>query len=145
MYAAGCQTGCTIQFDNRLNEQWLFVQHGCQTGCQTVVKPVWQPVWQPAVSCKLGIRVMIIVCYLHTCCTQQPKRSCAQLNVAKTSHVLPVLCKISLKLFLKSDWLNHRLMGHSQVKYGSQVLTNDTRDHQYFVDLPDPLTHCQLR
>ena len=22
-------------FDNRLNEQWLFVQHGCQTGCTT--------------------------------------------------------------------------------------------------------------
>jgi len=26
-----CQTG----FDNRLNEQWLFVQHGCQTGLTT--------------------------------------------------------------------------------------------------------------
>ena len=25
--------GCTTRFDNRLNEQWLFVQHGCQTGC----------------------------------------------------------------------------------------------------------------
>jgi len=22
------------RFDNRLNEQWLFVQHGCHTGCQ---------------------------------------------------------------------------------------------------------------
>ena len=22
---------------NRLNEQWLFVQHGCQTGCQTLL------------------------------------------------------------------------------------------------------------
>ena len=32
---AGCQTGCTTRFDNRLNEQWLFVQHGCQTGCTT--------------------------------------------------------------------------------------------------------------
>jgi len=28
VYAAGC----TTRFDNRLNEQWLFVQHGCQTG-----------------------------------------------------------------------------------------------------------------
>jgi len=37
---AGCQTGCTTRFDNRLNEQWLFVH------------PVVQPVWQPAVSCK---------------------------------------------------------------------------------------------
>jgi len=35
VYTAGCQTGCTTRFDNRLNEQWLFVQHGCQTGCQT--------------------------------------------------------------------------------------------------------------
>ena len=34
VYTAGCQTGCTTRFDNRLNEQWLFVQHGCQTGCQ---------------------------------------------------------------------------------------------------------------
>jgi len=65
-----CQTGCTTRFDNRLNEQWLFVQHGYHTGCQTelynrfdnrvertvcsfntvvkpVVKSVWQPVWQP--------------------------------------------------------------------------------------------------
>jgi len=25
VYTAGCQTGCTTQFDNRLNEQWLFV------------------------------------------------------------------------------------------------------------------------
>jgi len=37
MYTAGCQTGCTAQFDSWLNEQWLteqwlFVQHGCQTG-----------------------------------------------------------------------------------------------------------------
>jgi len=32
------------------NEQWLFVQHGCQT---VFVIPVWQPV----VSCKRGITV----------------------------------------------------------------------------------------
>ena len=37
----GCQKSvkpgltCTTRFDNRLNEQWLFVQHGCQTGSQT--------------------------------------------------------------------------------------------------------------
>jgi len=37
VYTAGCQTGCTTRFDNRLNEQWLFVQHGCQT---VFVKPV---------------------------------------------------------------------------------------------------------
>jgi len=61
VYTAGCQTGCTTRFDNWLNEQWLFVQHGCQTrlttelttGCivyaniQPVVNPVWQPDWQP--------------------------------------------------------------------------------------------------
>ena len=33
MYTAGCQTGCqpgcTTRFDNRLNEQWLFVQPIC--------------------------------------------------------------------------------------------------------------------
>jgi len=34
VYTAGCQTACTTRFDNRLNEQWLFIQHGCQTGCQ---------------------------------------------------------------------------------------------------------------
>jgi len=41
VYIAGCQTGCTTRFDNQLNEQWLFVQHGCQT---VFVKPVIQPV-----------------------------------------------------------------------------------------------------
>jgi len=40
VYTAGCQTGCTIRFDNRLKELWLFVQHGCQT---VFVKPVVQP------------------------------------------------------------------------------------------------------
>jgi len=35
MYTAGYQTCCTTRFDNRLNEQWLFIQHGCQTGCQS--------------------------------------------------------------------------------------------------------------
>jgi len=35
VYTAGCQTGCTTLFDYRLNEQWLFVQHCCQTSCQT--------------------------------------------------------------------------------------------------------------
>ena len=39
VYTADCQIGCTTQFDNRLNEQWLFVQHCCQTGCQTVRQP----------------------------------------------------------------------------------------------------------
>jgi len=36
VYTAGCQTSCTTRYDNWLNEQWLFVQHGCQTlttGC----------------------------------------------------------------------------------------------------------------
>jgi len=27
VYTAGCQTGCTTRYDNRLNEQSLFVQH----------------------------------------------------------------------------------------------------------------------
>jgi len=35
VYTAGCQIGCTTRFDNRLDEQWLFIQHGCQTDCQT--------------------------------------------------------------------------------------------------------------
>ena len=35
VYTAGCETGCTAWFDNRLNEQWLIVQHGCQTGVTT--------------------------------------------------------------------------------------------------------------
>jgi len=79
LYTARCQTGCTTQFDNRLNEQWLFVQHGCQrfdnrfdnrlyrvyehsTGWQPVVswQPVVIPVVQLVVSCKRGIRVQLI-------------------------------------------------------------------------------------
>jgi len=51
-HSTGCQTGCTTRFDNRLNEQWLFVQHGCQTrtglttGCivYTYIQPVVKPV-----------------------------------------------------------------------------------------------------
>jgi len=49
----GCQTGCRTRFDNRfdnqLNEQWLFVQHGCQTGWMLVytIQPAVKPVVQP--------------------------------------------------------------------------------------------------
>ena len=38
-----CQTGCTTRFDNRLNEQWLFVQHGCQTRLTTGLTTGWAP------------------------------------------------------------------------------------------------------
>jgi len=56
LYTAGCRTGCTTWFDNRLNEQWLFVQHGCQTGWTTDLTSGWmfvytiQPVVKPAVQ-----------------------------------------------------------------------------------------------
>jgi len=49
VYTAGCQTGCTTRFDNRLNEQWLFVEHGCTTGLTTgwmfvyTIQPVVKP------------------------------------------------------------------------------------------------------
>jgi len=69
MHTAGCQTGCTTRFDNRLNEQWLFVQHGCQTSCQThlttswlfvyTIQPVVKLVVQPVVSCKRGFNVTV--------------------------------------------------------------------------------------
>jgi len=58
---AGCQTGCTTRFDNRLNEQWLFVQHGCPAGCQTGLTTglmfvyTIQPVVNTVVSCNRGI------------------------------------------------------------------------------------------
>jgi len=42
----GCQTGCTTRFENRLNEQWLFVQHGCQTGCQADCTAGLTTVWR---------------------------------------------------------------------------------------------------
>jgi len=47
------QPGLTTGWTNsgRLNEQWLLIQHGCQTGCQ--IRLV-QPVWQPVVSCTRG-------------------------------------------------------------------------------------------
>jgi len=47
----GCQTGCTTRFDNRLNEQ-LFVQHGCQTGLTTGLTTGWMFVYtvQPVVK-----------------------------------------------------------------------------------------------
>jgi len=46
-----CQNGCTTRFNNRLNEQWLFVQHGCQTGCHTVC----------AIGCTTGLTTGCIV------------------------------------------------------------------------------------
>ena len=63
------------RFDNRFYEQWLFVQHGCQTvlttglttgwmfvyTIQPLVKPVVQPVRQLVVSCKRGITVILIL------------------------------------------------------------------------------------
>ena len=69
VYTAGCQTGCTTRFDNRLNEQWMFIQHGCQSGCHTRlttglttgcivyanIQPVVKLDSQPVVSCKRGI------------------------------------------------------------------------------------------
>jgi len=39
------------RFDNRLNKQWLFVQHGCQQWLSNR--------WQPVVSCKRGFRVRL--------------------------------------------------------------------------------------
>jgi len=51
VYTAGCQSGCTTRFDNRLNKQWLFIQDGCQT----VWQPAVQPVLQPVVPCKRDI------------------------------------------------------------------------------------------
>jgi len=66
---AGCQTGCTTRFDNRLNEQWVFVQHGCQTGCQTRLTTVLttgcivytniEPVW--STGCRTGLTTGCIV------------------------------------------------------------------------------------
>jgi len=52
VYTARCQTGCATLFDNRLNEQWLFVQHGCQTGCQAGLTTGWMFVYtiQPVVK-----------------------------------------------------------------------------------------------
>jgi len=54
VYTAGCETGCTTRFDNRLNEQPMFVQPGW-TNSQCSFNPVCQPVertgWQPVVSC----------------------------------------------------------------------------------------------
>jgi len=42
---------------NRLSNRCRPIMY---TSIQPVVKPVWQPVWQPAVSCKRGIRVVIL-------------------------------------------------------------------------------------
>jgi len=53
VYTAGCQTGYTTRFDNQLNEQWLFVQHGCQSGWMLVY--MIQPVVKPVVSCKRAL------------------------------------------------------------------------------------------
>jgi len=64
VYTAGCQGGCTTRFDNRLNEQWLFIQHACQTCLTTGWMFVYtiQPVVKPVVSCKRGITISVVDC-----------------------------------------------------------------------------------
>ena len=42
---AGYQTGCTTRFDNRLNEQWLFIQHGFTTRLTTSLTTSWMFVY----------------------------------------------------------------------------------------------------
>ena len=101
VYTASCHTSCTTRFDNQLNEQWLFVQHGwMNSGCsfntvvkpvakpvwqpvgcfvytiQPVVKPVLQPVWQPAVSCKQGISRETMLFWARTVVAAAFKNSC---------------------------------------------------------------------
>ena len=77
-HSNGCQTSCTTQFDNRLNEQWLFIQHGCQTGLTTgwmfvyTIQLVVKPVVQPVVSCKRGFSLFahrtIIISHIQLHC-----------------------------------------------------------------------------
>jgi len=49
-----------------------------------------------------------------------------------------------LKLFLKFDWLNHRLMGHELQGYGYWPMTHVTHPDLLTHLTNDPLTHCQL-
>jgi len=48
------------RFDNRLNKQWLFVQHGCQTGCiYRVDSPLYRVngyQWNRLLLCYCGFR-----------------------------------------------------------------------------------------
>jgi len=52
------------QFDNRLNEEWPFVQHGCQIGCTTELTTVLneQPLFvqQPVVSCIQPVAKLVV-------------------------------------------------------------------------------------
>jgi len=105
----GCQTGCTTRFDNRLNEQWLFVQNGCQTGCQTCCIMVWHL----AVSCKqtsnrLSIRLWFDI-LAFTVNMYIILHSGIALPCFCTSyriHVYPVMTfnLIALSLFTVSSW-----------------------------------------
>ena len=99
----GCQTSCTTQFDNRLNEQWLLIQHGCQTGLTTGWMFVYtiQPVVEPAVTCKRGLIVFQLT---------QLADSKFQLSITvfENSYFLT----FSLNLFLNSLW-SCPLLSHS--------------------------------
>ena len=61
VYTAGYQTGCTIRFDNPLNEQWLFVQHGCQTSLTTSLTTGWMFVYTIHPGCTTGLTTGCIV------------------------------------------------------------------------------------
>ena len=62
--------------DNRLDKQWLFVQHVCPSGLSNrLYNPIWQPVWQPVVSCKGGIRPIVSDCKRMKQPAIQPFRS----------------------------------------------------------------------
>jgi len=96
-------SGCSF----RLNEQWLFVQHGCQPGCQTglttgwmfvyTIQPIVKPVVQPVVSCKRGIiNYSLATVYLKYICRRLISRVQRPLRPAsdRKSTEWAILCNL---------------------------------------------------
>ena len=77
-----------------LNEQWLFVQHGCQA---MFVKPIVQP----AVSCKRGFRLLNTFTYFLTAIL-----SCLQTapDVRNKSRAKVLIHIILRFLLLRDGW-----------------------------------------
>jgi len=101
VYTARCQTDCTTRFDNRLNEQWLFVQHGCQTGCQTRFDNQFDNrlyrVYKHSTGCQTGLTAALTTGCIHDTAvwmfvyTIQPVVSCKR-GFSLTGLIVVIWC-----------------------------------------------------
>ena len=112
VYRVGYQTGCTIQFDNRSNEQWLFVPPGLTTGWMFVytIQPVVKQVVEPVVSCKRGIRKPLALATAWLCDRREHTRHETDPNiVASRETARECICPRIIKDSINQQRRSRRL------------------------------------